>query len=202
MESHNFIESMRREEIYQERADDFYIKHLGATDIVRYNHNTASDIDIQRRDIDVSFRHKNKVLNISEKFREKDYNDLYIEFFSKFPTTRGWLDKSCADYIAYFFPERMFFIDEKKLASFYETYLLQTISINNFSELIAQNQQKNAIAKHRIKVKVHHYNIRIIQAYNKTKNTEWYTMGIAIPFKILTDFEIYFKEFKFAAKDL
>ncbi|MDR1984504.1 MAG: hypothetical protein LBQ28_06755 [Prevotellaceae bacterium] len=197
MDSHNFNESMQREQAKQKRADDFYLKHLGATDIVRYNRNTAADMKVQRMDIDVSFRHKDKLINISEKFREKDFNDLYIEFYSKFPNTRGWLDKSQADYITYFFPTRVFLIDEKKLGEFYKNYLSKAVSEDTFKRLIEQNPNTNAQKRLCINIQNRSYRTQIIQAYNQIENASWYTMGIAIPFNVLSDFGIYCKEFNF-----
>lgn len=195
MESHNFRQSLCREKTHQKCADDFYVKRLNVSNLIRYNNDTECDMKMQRRDIDVSFQINNKLVNVSEKFREKDFNDLYIEFYSKFPDTPGWLNKSHADYMAYFFPERVFFINEKELAKFYENDLLQAVSNDDFSNLIEQNSHKNAQKKFWLKVQNHHYRARIIQAYNETKDAKWYTMGIAVPFRILSDFGISFKEF-------
>ncbi|MDR3286403.1 MAG: hypothetical protein LBT27_03055 [Prevotellaceae bacterium] len=197
MNYHNFTESLLREQNYHNHADDFYTKHLGATNIVRYNRNTNDDMTMQRADIDVSFTHKSKIINISEKFRAKDFNDLYIEFYSKFPNVRGWLDKSQADYITYFFPTRVFLIDEKKLSEFYKNQLSPTFSEDIFRNLIEQNPNNNAQKQHYIKLQNNKYRVRIIQAYNKTQDAAWYTMGIAIPFNVLADFGIYCREFSF-----
>jgi hypothetical protein len=188
---------MQREQKNQRRADDFYLNRLGATDIVRYNHNTKADMKQQRSDIDVSFRRNGNIIKISEKFRAKDFNDLYIEFYSKFPDVRGWLDKSQADYITYFFPARVFIIDEKSLAEFYKNHLSSAISENIFKQLTEQHSNANAQKHTWIKIQNHSYKIQIIQAYNQTEDASWYTMGIAIPFKVLSDFKIYYKEFKF-----
>jgi hypothetical protein len=197
MNSHNFSESLRREQSNQKRADDFYKKYFGATHIIRYNHNTEADMKIQRRDIDVSFQYKEKRINISEKFREKDFNDLYIEIYSKFPNVRGWLDKSQADFITYFFPKRMFLIDEKTLVELYKNHLSKSVPKDILSRLINQNLERNALQRFVLQIQNRSYNARIIQAYNTTDDASWYTMGIAIPFKVLYDFGIYCKEFPF-----
>jgi len=73
--------------------------------------------------------------------------------------------------------------------------LSQAVLANDFSGLIEQNVQKNAQKKLWIKIQNHHYSARIIQAYNETQDASWYTMGIAIPFRVLSDFLIPFKEF-------
>ncbi|MDR2293472.1 MAG: hypothetical protein LBE11_08385 [Prevotellaceae bacterium] len=197
MNSHNFSDSMQSEQKSQKRADDFYLNYLKATDIVRYNRNTKIDMKMQRSDIDVSFKRNGKVIKISEKFRAKDFNDLYIEFYSKFPDIRGWLDKSNADYITYFFPTRVFIIDEKALSEFYKNCLSNTVSDDIFKRLIEQYPNDNAQKARWIKIQDHSYKIQIIQAYNKTENASWYTMGIAIPFYVLDDFDIYCKKFNF-----
>jgi hypothetical protein len=181
----------------QKRADDFYLNRLGATNIVRHNRNTEADMKIQRTDIDVSFQRKGKRINISEKFRTKDFNDLYIEFYSKFPDIHGWLDKSQADFIAYFFPARVFIIDEKALAEFYKNYLSNSIRKDVFKRLIETHPNDNAQKSTWITINNQNYKIQLIQAYNQTEDASWYTMGIAIPFKVLSDFGIYCKEFDF-----
>lgn len=201
MEAHNFIRSLHREKTYQKRADNFYIQHLKATNIIRYNADTEHDMAIQRLNIDVSFTVGNKLINVSEKFREKNFNDLYIEFYSKFPQSHGWLSKSQADYMAYFLPEKVFFIDEKKLSVFYENHLQYAVPQNEFAALIEQNVCTNAQKKTWIKIQNHNYSARIIQAYNETASAQWYTMGIAVPFRILSDFGIYFKEFTLTANN-
>lgn len=195
MNFHNFSESLRREQSNQKSADDFYRKHFGATHIIRYNHNTESDMKIQRRDIDVSFLYKGKRINISEKFRKKDFNDLYLEIYSKFPNVRGWLDKSQADFITYFFPKRMFLIDEKTLAEFYKNHLSKSVSEDILHLLVNQNPDGNAQKRIVLQIQNRAYSAQIIQAYNKTENASWHTIGIAIPFGVLSDFNIYCREF-------
>ncbi|MDR2065218.1 MAG: hypothetical protein LBP85_05880 [Prevotellaceae bacterium] len=194
---HNFSDSIQSEQKNHKRADDFYLNYLQVTDIVRYNRNTEADMKMQRSDIDVSFCRKGKYVKISEKFRAKDFGDLYVEFYSKFPDVRGWLDKSKADYIAYFFPARIFIIDEKALSAFYKNCLSNAISEDIFKRLIEQNPNGNAQKPALIKILDNSYKIQIIQAYNQTEDASWYTMGIAVPFKILADFDIYCKEFGF-----
>jgi hypothetical protein len=195
MNSHNFIESRQYECNCQKRADDFYLKHLGAENIVRYNRNTNADLKVQRIDIDVSFQSNGNYVNISEKFRMRDFCDLYIEFYSKFPNTPGWLDKSQADYIAYFFPKRVFLIDEKALAEFYKNHLSKIVSEDAFERMVEQFPNCNAKKHIWVKIQDHSYKITIIQAYNQIENSSWYTMGIAIKFNVLSDFGIYYKEF-------
>jgi hypothetical protein len=197
MNHHNFNDSVQSEQKNHKRADDFYVNYLGVTDIVRYSRNTKADMKIQRSDIDVSFRRNGKSVKISEKFRSKDFSDLYIEFYSKFPDVRGWLDKSKADYITYFFPARIFIIDEKALSAFYKNCLSKAISEDIFKRLIERHPNSNAQKPVWIKIQDHSYKIQIIQAYNQTETDSWHTMGIAVPFKVLADFNIYCKEFEF-----
>ncbi|MDR2127114.1 MAG: hypothetical protein LBP63_09830 [Prevotellaceae bacterium] len=197
MSSHNFSDSMQNEQKSHKRADDFYLNRLGVTDIVRYTGNTKTDLKIQRADIDVSFRRSGKLIKISEKFRAMDYRDLYIEFYSKFPDVCGWLNKSQADYIAYFFPTRVFIIDEKALSEFYKNYLSNAVSSDIFKGLTEQYPNANARKRAWIKIQAHSYKIQIIQAYNEAGNDSWYTMGIAMPFQVLSDFNIYYREFIF-----
>jgi hypothetical protein len=193
MNAHNFYNDLQHEQQYQNIADAFYVKHFGVSDIIRYNKNTEEHLEIQRQDIDVSFIYKNKRINISEKFRNKDFNDLYIEFYSKFPKIRGWLDNSQADCLAYFTPLRMILIDEKNLSEFYKTTLFPAVSDDILSDFNSKNLNANAKKRIQLKVKNHIYYATLIQAYNVTANASWHTIGIAIPLTMLDNFGVSYK---------
>ena len=193
MNAHNFYNDLQHEQQYQNIADAFYAKHFGVSDIVRYNKNTQEHLKIQRQDIDVSFTHKGKHINISEKFRDKDFNDLYIEFYSKFPKVRGWLDNSQADFLAYFTPLRVILVNEKKLSEFYKTTLSLAVSDDVLSDFNSKNLNNNAKKRIQLKVKNHIYYATLIQAYNVTTNALWHTIGIAIPLTMLDNFGVHYK---------
>lgn len=195
MTTHHFENSLEFEQRQQSAADSFYTKYFGASNIERYNTNTNEDLKIQRKDIDVSFVVKGKRISVSEKFRKKDYNDLYIELYSKYPKTLGWMSSSDAEYLTYFFPKRMFLIDKKSLIEFYETKLQQSISQNIIDEFHKNNFRKNSTTKFFVTINNTKQTIKLIQAYNKINDSEWHTIGIAVAFDMLAKNEIYCKEF-------
>jgi catechol 2,3-dioxygenase-like lactoylglutathione lyase family enzyme len=73
------------------RADAFYRDVLGAKIIRRFDRDTDEDMEMQREDVDVLIELKGVEYRVSEKFREHDYEDLYIEIYSKYPDTPGWV---------------------------------------------------------------------------------------------------------------
>ncbi|MFO7659253.1 MAG: hypothetical protein R6W78_19510, partial [Bacteroidales bacterium] len=104
---HAFPASLRRELQHQAKANRFYAEKLGVKDIVRYNSDSEEDMAYQRKDIDLSFELNGRRLMVSGKFRDHDYGDLYLECYSKYPETPGWMHKSEADFLACFYPERV-----------------------------------------------------------------------------------------------
>ena len=76
---HNFDKSLQHEREFAERADRFYREQLKASEIRRYNNDNELDMSFQHRDIDVSITINGKTYNVSEKFRDTDFGDMYVE---------------------------------------------------------------------------------------------------------------------------
>jgi|LSQX01.2.fsa_nt_gb uncharacterized glyoxalase superfamily protein PhnB len=190
---HNFDESLSREQAQQAKADAFYHRQFGATDIVRYTDNTEDHMILQRQDIDLSFIKAGKQYLVSEKFREKDFGDLYLETYSKYPGTKGWMHTNRADLLAYFFPTRMLLINKKKLMTFYHETLTPSVSEAFYAKLYNEYRNRSKIMTQSIRLKGADYKINIIQAFNRTGNSTWHTIGVSIPFELLDVFNVTYR---------
>lgn len=190
---HNFNHSLQYERGKAEIADNFYRNVLKATGIRRFNSDNKHDMFYQKKDIDVELILKEKVYRISEKFRNKDFGDLYLEFFSMYPDVRGWMDSGSPDAIMYFTPENAYWISHRSLKHFFDKTLLPLINQEWFEKIY---QTGETINSKQVKAGGKIYKISIIQAHNQNKVT-WKTIGICIPFKWLEDAGVKFRSFKF-----
>jgi hypothetical protein len=188
---HNFNQSLKYERSHTENADKFYRDVLGATEIRRFSSDNDEDMYYQKQDIDVELVIREKNYGISEKFREKNFGDLYIEFFSMYPDVPGWLDTGSPDAIMYFTPENAYWISHRSLKYFYDNTLAPLIKKEWFEEIYKSGE---AIKIKQINVEDKIYKISIIQAHNHNK-VSWKTIGISIPFQWLEDANVRFKRF-------
>lgn len=182
---HNFEKSLQREQSKTNEADKFYRNVFGATEIVRYNSDSDFDMDFQRKDIDVSLTVEGKVYHISEKFRETDYGDLYIEIYSKYPHVEGWMHTGSPDVMVYFTPRAIYRIIYRGLKSFCLESLFPQIPEKWFSEI--HNSGKLIVAK-KLMLAEKTISVNLIQAHNKPNDgSSWETIGISIPFEVLEE---------------
>ncbi len=181
---HNFDLSQQHERDQAEKADTFYRTELFATEIRRFNTDSIADMEMQRQDVDVMITLSSGLTyKISEKFRDKDYGDLYVEVFSKYPSTPGWLETGSPNAVLYFTPSSVYWITHKSLASFCLNVLFPSIPHTWYSELFESHQ---TITSKYIKIKGELVKINLIQAHNFLPDgTKWETIGISIPFSIL-----------------
>jgi hypothetical protein len=195
LEEHHFNKSLKREGESAFSVESFYKRHpFSVVQIERYNQNTEEHMILQRQDIDLSLSFKDgSVKRISEKFREHDYNDLLLEIYSKYPDTKGWIHKSKAERLAYFFPARMFWIDKKALSSFCLKLLFPLVEKEAIERLLAQETNSLKVG---LRLNGKMYKCILTQAFNNTNGDTWNTISISVPFKLLQDFEIRFQEFK------
>lgn len=103
MFEHQFNKSLGFEKKQIKIADDFYKKNFPKFSIKRVSFDSEIEKEMQRKDIDFFLISDNKTIAVSEKFREKDFNDIYLEFFSKYPNTVGWMENSEAEYWLIFY---------------------------------------------------------------------------------------------------
>jgi len=182
---HNFEKSLQCERSKANEADKFYRKAFGATEIVRYNSDSVVDMIFQRKDIDVSLTVENRIYHISEKFRETDYGDLYVEVYSKYPHVKGWMNTGSPDVVVYFTPRAVYRIIHRGLKNFCLETLFPQIPESWFSEL--HNSGKSIVSR-KIVLNKKAISINLIQAHNKPNDgTSWETIGISIPFDVLKE---------------
>ena len=194
-EEHHFGNSLKRESNSALQADVFYMRTpFSVTCIERYNRNTEEDMILQRQDIDLALSFvDDRIYSVSEKFREHDYNDLLLEIYSKYPDTKGWIHKSNAERLAYFFPKRMFWIDKEALSAFCLQELFPLVERDAIERLLSQETNSLKVGL-RLQDKL--YNCILTQAHNRMGKDTWNTISISVPFRILQDFKIRFQEFR------
>jgi len=195
IEEHHFEKSLKQEGSSATLADVFYRRvPFSVVKIDRKNQNTKEDMVLQRQDIDLFLSFKDgRRYSVSEKFRAHDYNDLLLEIYSKYPKTKGWIHKSEADRLAYFFPTRMFWIHKKALSSFCLEELFPLVEKEAIERLLSQDANSLKVG---LKLKGKIYNCILTQAFNNTNGDTWNTISISVPFHMLQDFAIRWQEYK------
>lgn len=188
---HEFQKSLQHEREQAEKADVFYRDILGATSIVRYNTDNEDDLAKQHLDIDVQVTIRGTKFNVSEKFRDRDFGDLYIEVYSKYPHTRGWMHTGKPDALVYFTPTAIYWITHKSLSEFCNNFLFPAIPESWYSDIYKSH--KSIISK-KISLNNTMTNINIIQAHNY-EGKAWETIGISIKFEILQKSGVKFRKY-------
>jgi hypothetical protein len=177
---YDFNESLHQEIKKAKNADIFYKNQLGASKIVRFDSGSKEDMIMQHQDIDVLLTIGELTYKVSEKFRDKDFGDLYVEVFSKYPGTNGWLQTGSPHAILYFMPKTVYWITHKTLAAFCLNELFPAIPHKWFAELY--NSHRTIVSKTLI-FKSLPIEINLIQAHNQLPDgIKWETIGISAPF--------------------
>jgi hypothetical protein len=195
MPVHNFDRSLQHEREFAGRADLFYRKHLNANAVMRYNGDNAHDMSFQRRDIDVALTINGKNYNVSEKFRDTDFGDLYLEVYSKYPHTRGWIHSGESDFIAYFTPGAVYLISSAGLRHFCLNIFFPEIPAGFYSEIFKSGKTKVKKTIVFPGEKDEKIEISIIQAHNQTGNSSWKTIGVTAGFDLLSRYGVRWKKF-------
>lgn len=190
MAAHHFRESLTKEKQKLALADRFFLQKMGAKDIVRYNSDSEEDMMFQRQDIDLSFELNGRRLMVSEKFRDHDYGDLYLECYSKYPGTMGWMHQSKADFLACFFPERVIWLNKKKLADFFLTKLWPAMPGAWFAKINRELHGRSGQQKQKLDFLGKQRELTVIQAFNRSGKDQWHTIGVGVPFEMLEEFNI------------
>ena len=186
MTSHNFDQSLLREKEFFSKADLFYSAKLSATNINRFDYKTDEGKKMQLLDVDLSFNIDNITKLVSEKKRGRNYGDLYLETFSKYPHTKGWMTHTKANLLAYFFIDSALIVNMDQLKEFFENKLNPLLKEEWYKEINSFKNSSRRIPKI-ISLELNNYEINIIQAYNNTRGIEWHTLGISVPLKVLKD---------------
>ena len=189
---HNFWKSLDYEGGRTKLADHFYSDSFKVEDIVRFDTGSSYDMEFQRQDIDVQLYGWGRVANVSEKFRDRDFNDLYLELYSMFPERKGWMNVEGADYLAYYFPLRMFWIKKAELKKIYRSQIEPIINRSEIESWIRANPKKSG----KFESNIANTNVQIITAYNQVRNKTWNTVGVSVPFHLLKNLGLQWKEFR------
>ena len=189
---HHFSESLKKEKNFAAMADEFYSGRLNAINIVRYNNDTEDDMKMQRQDIDVQLTINNKIYRISEKFREKDFGDMYLEVYSKYPHRKGWMDTGSPNAVLYFTPQKVYWFTHSSLHRFYHQLLFPCLKQEWFEQLYKSSYHiltKTAILNDSETI------LHLIKADNK-EGAEWETMGVSVGYDVLKNNGVVFEAFE------
>jgi len=188
MATHDFSTSLNYEQSKFPKADKFYTEKLKATLISRIGFEDEDSKALQRMDIDVALTINGNKILVSEKDRQDDWGDLLLEFYSKYPNTKGWMDNSKADFMAYFVPNYVYWINKKELTDFYKNILSPAVPNNFFSEIIEQYPRQSKRVSKEILISGVKQKIFVVSAYNfpRNSNVEWYTLNICITYNLLS----------------
>jgi hypothetical protein len=182
---HNFTHSLIHEREQAAKADAFYRDILCVSEIKRFNADSNEDMEMQRQDVDVLLTRKGVTYRVSEKFRDKEFGDLYVEVYSKYPKTRGWLHTGSPNAILYFTPQAVYWITHQSLVGFCLDVLFPLIPENWYEELF---QSKKTIVSKQLTVNRKIQKINLIQAHNRALDgTQWETIGISAPYSFFEE---------------
>ncbi|MHB9143194.1 MAG: hypothetical protein ACYC25_15090 [Paludibacter sp.] len=180
---HNFELSLHHEHEQTANADAFYREVLHVTNIKRFNSDSVIDLEFQRQDVDVLIALNGIDYRVSEKFRDKDFGDMYLEVYSKYPKTPGWLHTGTPNAILYFTPKSVYWITHKSLTSFCFTKLFPLIPEDWYLDIFRSH--KPFISK-QITLNQKTIKVNLIQAHNSLPDgSHWETIGITIAFEVL-----------------
>ncbi|HOH56013.1 MAG TPA: hypothetical protein PK903_07900 [Paludibacteraceae bacterium] len=193
---HEFEKSLVFEKSQFQRADNFYREVLHVNEIRRFSTDSTEDMRMQLQDIDVELIKNNQAFNVSEKFRDKDFGDLYLEVFSKYPHTRGWLETGSADMLVYFVPEAVYCCNAQILRKFCVNKLFPEIPDEWYKEIFCSDA---AINSKNLNFFGQQTIIHLIKANNQTADgNRWCTIGISVPFDFLKNNGLDIRKFMFS----
>ena len=178
------------------RANMFYKNVLKAEIIKRYSCNNEEDHEFIIKDKNLSIKINDKELNVSEKNRDQDWNDIYVEIFRKYPNEEGWIRNTEADYIAYFFPGRVFWAKMEPIKMLCYDILSKAIDSGIYKELYYMYPKNSGRLSKTFKINTKTYSFNFIQTYHEEGENSYYSIGISLPFVLLMDFRIDYKIFK------
>lgn len=178
------------------RADMFYKNVLKAEIIKRYSLKKDEDKDILGKDIYLHVKMNEKETTISEKIRDQDWNDIYVEIYRKYPDEAGWIKFTEAEYLAYFFPSRVFFSKMEPIRNLCQDILCRAVNTGIFKDMYYMFFRSSGRHSQSIKINNKTYNFTFHQTYHDGGENSFYSIGIILPFVMLMDFRIDYKIFK------
>lgn len=173
-----------------DRADAFYRDVLKVSNIKRFNSDSVEDMEMQHADVDLTFERDGVKYCVSEKFREHDYNDLYIEIYSKYPDTPGWIITGTPNAILYFFPSSVYWITHKSLYEFCVNKLFPAIPKAFIEDIF---ETRKAYLPKSIVLDNNTVAIKLVQAHNHD-GADWETIGVCVSFDVLAKNGVQFRK--------
>ncbi|MBN2767260.1 MAG: hypothetical protein JXR27_12890 [Paludibacteraceae bacterium] len=189
---HNFRHSLEYERSMAVRADAFYRDVLGVTSIKRFDKDTDDDMRMQREDVDVLIVRNGIEYRVSEKFREHDFPDMYVEVFSKYPHTPGWLQTGSPNAILYFFPSSVYWITHKSLYDFCVKKLFPAMKDSYYEDIFRSHRN---IVTQKVLIDNRMVSVNIIQAHNRA-GADWETIGLSVGFDVMEKYGVKLKRFE------
>lgn len=178
---HNFWKSLDFEGSKTKLADQFYYHTFGIESHVRFDTGSEFDMDFQGLDIDLQLNAWGRHTNVSEKFRDNDFGDLYLEVFSMYPDTPGWTTVEGADHLAYFFPLRMFWIKKPELKEVFNKHIEPYLDHNAIASWVKNNPNRSG----KYSITLEGFEMTMVFAFNQIRKRTWTTVGITVPFNFL-----------------
>ncbi|HNW96843.1 MAG TPA: hypothetical protein PKK00_00365 [Bacteroidales bacterium] len=183
-------------EVIYNRADMFYKNVLKADIIKRYSPKKTEDKDFLAKDINLHVKMNDKETTISEKTRDQDWNDIYVEIYKKYPDEAGWIKFTEAEYLAYFFPGRVFFCKMEPIRNLCQDILCRAVNTGIFKDMYYMFFRSSGRHSQSIKINNKTYSFTFHQTYHEDGDNSYYSIGLILPFVMLMDFRIDYKIFK------
>ena len=190
------IKNALKFEVNYNRADMFYKNVLKAESVKRYLHDKEEDKEFLAKDQSLFMKIADKETTISEKIREQDWNDIYVEIFKKYPHEEGWIKVTEADHLAYFFPGRVFWAKMDPIKMLCHDILSKAFDSGIYKELYYMYPKNSGRLSKTFKINTKTYSFNFIQTYHEDGENSYYSIGISLPFVLLMDFRIDYKIFK------
>jgi hypothetical protein len=180
------------------RADMFYKNLLKALSIKRYFHFNEGDKEFIAKDQNLSIvvADRETGITISEKSRDQDWNDIHVEIFRKYPHEEGWIKYTEAEYLAYFFPGRVFWAKMEPIKILCHDILSKAVDSGIYKELFYMFPKNSGRLSKTFKINQKTYSFNFIQTYHENGENSYYTISISLPFVLLMDFRVDYKIFK------
>ena len=190
------IKNALKFEVNYNRADMFYKNVLKAESVKRYLHDKEEDKEFLAKDQSLFMKIADKETTISEKIREQDWNDIYVEIFKKYPHEEGWIKLTEAEHLAYFFPGRVFWAKMEPIKTLCHDILSKAFDSGIYKELYYMYPKNSGRLSKTFKINTKTYSFNFIQTYHEDGENSFYSIGISLPFVLLMDFRIDYKIFK------
>lgn len=174
----------------------FYKNTLKATIEKRFLPGVSEDEFFIKKNIDLSIKKDDRIFTIIEKSRDQDWGELYLEMYSNYPEQKGWVYLSEAEYLAYFFPGRVWYTKLEPIKNFCESIFNKAVESGIFKDLLYQYPKSSGKLSKAIKINIKTYSLNFYQIYSEINGKPVYNMGLIMSPVLLKDFHIDVKSFK------